>query len=37
MAAHPIRDDIRLLEGNFYVDRPLEPFQVEHELTVEIH
>ncbi|MFP6606548.1 MAG: cytochrome P450 [Myxococcota bacterium] len=27
MADHPIRDDIRLLEGSFYVDRPLEHYE----------
>ena len=27
MADHPVRDDIRLLEGEFYVDRPLEHYE----------
>ena len=27
MADHPVRDDIRLLESDFYVDRPLEHYE----------
>jgi len=27
MADHPVRDEIRLLEGEFYVDRPLEHYE----------
>jgi cytochrome P450 family 142 subfamily A polypeptide 1 len=27
MADHPVRDEIRLLEGDFYVDRPLEHYE----------
>ena len=26
MPDHPVRDEIRLLEGDFYVDRPLEHY-----------